>query len=88
MIDRSRLYMPNFSSPKGECINCGSEMSDHDYISGQFICLANTKESMAEIMATVKACEKAWQFDLDHGLFTVAEKPWVIAMRTDSKNND
>lgn len=66
MIDRAKLYMPNFSSAKGECVNCGREMSDHDYISGKFICLANTKASMAEILATLKECEKLWWWDVNH----------------------
>jgi hypothetical protein len=73
MKDRSRIYQPNFSSADQCCNNCGQVQSHHDYVNGEFFCVAQTRDAMNELMATVAACEKAWQWDTDHGFLTTAE---------------
>lgn len=79
-MDRSRVYMPDFTSPSGKCRNCGKEMSDHDYVSGQFLCLANTAEAMKDIMATIAQCNMNWQMDIMHGFYLANEtdRQWAV----------
>lgn len=80
MLDKSKVYMPNFTSPKGECRNCGKELSDHDYISSQWYCIANTAEAMKEIMATIAQCNTNWQMDIMHGFYLASEteRRWAV----------
>ena len=72
-IPTSKIWLPRFSPPYDRCRNCDKLMCKHDYIYGQWLCVAETARAMQELLDTVTDCEKMWQFDLDHGFLTAAE---------------